>query len=74
MDEMTLAGYYKNLPPPVHPKTAFVKQVAEKCGVGLETVRTWIRGDAKPGDDRYYEILSNETGIPKEKLFPDENA
>jgi hypothetical protein len=66
---MTLSGYYNNLPLPSHPKTEFVKRVAGLCGVNMETVRCWLRGDSKPGDERHYEVLVEETGIPKHQLF-----
>jgi hypothetical protein len=70
MDKMTLSNYYRNLPPATHPKTEFVRRVAERCGVNVETVRCWLRGDSKPGDENHYAVLTEETGgIPKDQLF-----
>lgn len=75
MDKMTLKDYYHNgLPSRSFPKTEFVNRVAERCGLNDESVRAWIRGDRLPSEDRYYDILSEETGIPKHLLFSDENA
>jgi transcriptional regulator with XRE-family HTH domain len=73
MNKMTLSSYYNSLSAPTPPKTDFVKRVSERCGVSMEAVRTWIRGDRRPGDERHYEILAEETGIPKDELFESSN-
>ena len=70
--KLTLAGYYKNLPGPTAPKTDFVTRVAKRCKVGTETVRAWIRGTRKPINPKYEKILSEESGIPVENLWPNE--
>jgi hypothetical protein len=73
MEKLTLRGYYHSLPTPVPPKTDFIKRVAGQCEVGLETVRNWIRGDARPSNEKHYDILSELTGISKDQLFADES-
>lgn len=69
MKKMTLADYYNSLETPIHPKTSFVKRVAERCGVESYTVRIWLSGRSKPSKEEYYDVLSEETGIPKNELF-----
>jgi transcriptional regulator with XRE-family HTH domain len=68
---MTLRDYYDSLERPVPPKKEFIRKVAERCGVDDYTVRIWINGKSKPSKDEYYQILSEESGIPVEKLFDD---
>lgn len=68
---MTLRDYYDSLERPVPPKKEFIRRVAERCGVDDYTVRIWINGKSKPSKEEYYQILSEESGIPVAKLFDD---
>ncbi len=70
---MTLSRYYHALERPVPPKTEFIRRVAGRCGVDPATVRAWILGGVRPGNDKYYDVLVDETGIPKDQLFADES-
>ncbi len=73
LSKMTLADYYHNLETPTPPKTAFIRRIAERCQVDAYTVRLWISGRCKPSRDEYLDVLSEETLIPKEELFANEN-
>lgn len=66
---MTLTSYYEKLPKPTPPKTAFLRKIAERCGVDVYTVRLWVSGTTQPRDEAHRDIISEETGIPKEELF-----
>lgn len=67
--EMTLKGYYENLPYSIHPKLDFVTKIMNECGVSATTARNWIRGFTKPINRKHVQVLSNITGIPAEKLW-----
>lgn len=65
-----LSEYYDGLSAvPEPPKTKFVREVSLVCGVSEMTVRSWIKGRAKPSNPDHLEILSKATGIPKDELF-----
>lgn len=66
---MTLKEYYDSLPPRVSPKTDFVKEICQKCGVAALTVRNWISGFYVPESQANREIISQVTGIPEDELF-----
>lgn len=66
---MTLADYYKQLKADVPPKKAFINKIAERCGVETYTVRVWISGKSRPSQQKYLDILSEETGINQNDLF-----
>jgi hypothetical protein len=66
---MNLSDYYESLPKPVAPKTDFIKRIASLCNVDDQTVRFWIKKSTKPNNPNHLDILSEETGIPVEKLF-----
>lgn len=68
-EKMTLRGYYRNLPERCSPKYDFLKQVSEKCGVSLTTVRNWCIYGMKPSSFKNVEVLEELTGIPKEELW-----
>ena len=72
----TLVEYYQNLDlnKEVPPKKAFLIKVAQRCEVEMQTVTLWALGKTKPSKKEHYDILSEETGIPKDQLFADENA
>lgn len=70
--KMTLRSYYEGLERPTPPKKEFIKRVAEMCMVDPYTVRLWITGKAKPSKEEYYNVLSEVTGIDKDKLFDNE--
>lgn len=66
---MTLSSYYKTLPKPIPPKTAFIKRIAKRCNVNESTVRNWVKGRGTPEEEKHLDIISEETNIPKDQLF-----
>jgi hypothetical protein len=66
---MNLYDFYETLPQATAPKSEFVRRLAERTGKKEATVRLWIKNKTKPDDPKDLEILSEETGIEKEKLF-----
>lgn len=70
--KMTLRSYYENLERPTPPKKEFIQKVSTMCCVDPYTVRLWITGKARPSKQEYYDILEEVTGIPKDKLFDNE--
>lgn len=66
---MTLKGYYKNLPEPTYPKKDFVNTIAEKCNVTLATANNWVKYGIKPSNPEHVRILSEITGISPECLW-----
>lgn len=69
--KITLEGYYEQLPEATFPKTAFVNDVAQDCGVSVATVHNWVHGKTKPEKKEHREYLSKKTGIPEEELWKD---
>ncbi len=74
MNEMTqksqtLTEYYRSLPRAVPPKKSFLSRVSQRCGVEPYTVELWVAGKSRPSKDEYLNVLSQETGIPKDQLF-----
>ena len=67
--KMTLLGYYNALPPRTFPKTAFIDEVADRCGVDPVSVRNWIEGRNKPKNEEHLKVLVELTGIPEEELW-----
>ena len=67
-EKITLKGYYDNLDTK-SPRRAFIKKVAEKCGVTEESVKNWIFRGVKPQRYTYVRILENETGLKEEDLW-----
>ncbi len=70
-DKITLKGYYKNLPEPIHPKKEFIMEVAQRCNVTTATVRNWIMYGFRPENPEYVAVLSEMTGIPADSLWID---
>lgn len=69
VQKMTLKDYYSSLPEASCPKTDFLNDVAERCGVSLSTVRNWIRYGMKPSNPNHIDILVDITGIKAEELW-----
>ena len=53
-------------------KYRFATKVARRAGMSLNGVINWCKGYSKTNDEFKLQILSEETGIPKEKLFTTE--
>ena len=53
-------------------KTRFINEVCYKTGRSAATVRNWIKYGMRPADTADLEILSEITGISKEKLWDNE--
>lgn len=69
---MTLNEYYLDLKAqerPLHPARRFILTIAEKTGRSPKTIQQWLSGIQMPCKDSMM-IISNETGIPLEELFP----
>lgn len=67
--QMTLKGYYQNLPDSTHPKTEFINEIAKKTGVSSTAVRNWIMYGMKPNKPEHISVLSEITGISPENLW-----
>lgn len=67
--KLSLRGYYMSLPKPVAPKTDFVKRVAMRCGVDVQSVRNWCLYGMKPSCKEHIRILSEMTGIREDALW-----
>ena len=74
---MTFKEYYLKLKQkerPPHPARQFILTIATLTGRSPKTIQQWMSGVQLPGKDSML-IISNETGIPLEELFPpDEKA
>lgn len=70
---MNLSEYYEKLPGVISPKTMFIEQVAQKCGVREDSVRNWIKGRNIPSNKKHLKILSDITKIPEDDLFPNKS-
>lgn len=66
---MNLMDYYKRLPRQTSPKSAFVKEIMDACGVSFTTAMNWVSGKTKPLYSSNLDALSKLTGIKKEDLF-----
>lgn len=64
-----LEQFYVDLPGVSAPKSEFIDRVAARCKVETTTVRNWIKGKTTPVEEIYWDILAEETGIPREQLF-----
>lgn len=69
--QMTLKGYYLQIPDASHPKTDFVNEIAIEAGVSVATVRNWVMYGMKPANKKHIDILVRKTGIPAECLWED---
>ena len=69
MGNKKLSDYYESLPASYSPKTQFIKRVADRCNLSEQTVRLWVKGKYTPSDEKYLEILEDETGILRDNLF-----
>lgn len=65
MNKTNLMIFYENCPS----KYKFIRSIISRTGVSLNTVLNWCKGYVKPNDDNKLTALSEETGIPKDKLF-----
>lgn len=81
---MGLIEFYQSLERDTPPKTALVRELADRCGVSVETVRWWLNGKTRPGKKELYPIISEtirdfnsrrgvDFSIPENELFPDES-
>lgn len=69
---MNFKEYYKKLKDakkPLSPARQFILVLAKKTGKSPRTIEQWIYGIQSPGEDSI-RIISEETGIPAEELFP----
>lgn len=69
---MTFREYYLNLKAmerPPHPARQFILTIAEITGKSPKTVQQWMSGIQLPTEESKL-LISNETGIPLEELFP----
>lgn len=60
-----LFSYYRNL----KEKMKFVRRVAQRCDLSSNAVLKWVFGDGKPSEQKYIDILVEETGISADNLF-----
>ena len=67
--DMTLKGYYENLPKATYPKKDFLARVMNECDVSFTTANNWVKGHTKPVKQSQISALSKRTGIPKESLW-----
>lgn len=67
--DMTLKGYYENLPKATYPKKDFLARVMNECDVSFTTANNWVKGHTKPVKQSQISALSKITGIPKESLW-----
>ena len=66
---LTLLGYYENLPKSSYPKKEFIQRIMTECDVSFTTARNWTKGNTRPITEWQIEKLSEITGIPKEQLW-----
>lgn len=67
--DMTLKGYYENLPKSTYPKKNFLAQVMNECDVSFTTANNWVKGHTKPVKRSQILALSRITGISIDKLW-----
>ena len=67
--DMTLKGYYENLPKATYPKKDFVAKVMNECDVSYTTANNWVKGHTKPVKKSQILALSRITGISSDKLW-----
>lgn len=68
-EEMTLRGYYDNLPESTFPKKDLISKIMLQCDVSFTTAHNWVKGKTRPQKESYVEKLSEITKIPKEQLW-----
>lgn len=66
---MTLKGYYENLPKASYPKKDFLAKVMNECDVSYTTACNWVKGHTKPVNQNQILALSRITGISSDKLW-----
>lgn len=71
LQKFPLEGYYDSLPEATFPKTSFVNETAQDCGVSVATVHNWLHGKTKPEKEEHRQYLSKKTGIPVEEIWKD---
>jgi len=71
VQKFPLEGYYDSLPEATFPKTSFVNETAQDCGVSVATVHNWMHGKTKPEKEEHRQYLSKKTGIPVEEIWKD---
>ncbi len=73
-NKMTLKDYFRNIPRTkiVAPRCELIRKIAEKCNVPETTARSWFVYGIIPRNEKFIEILSEETGIPVEDMWENE--
>lgn len=66
---LALLGYYQNLPERTSPKSDFIRELSERCGVHPTTIRNWIFFNTRPSNPEYIKIISEMTGIKECDLW-----
>lgn len=64
-ERQNLKQYYKS----IDNKMDFVRRVAGRCNLCTGAVLKWCFGDGKTKNETFISILSEESGIPIENLF-----
>lgn len=60
-----LFSYYRDL----KEKMKFIRRVARRCDLSSNAVSNWVFGNCKPSEQKYINILVEETGISADNLF-----
>ena len=63
--DMTLKGYYENLPKATYPKKDFLARVMIECDVSFTTANNWVKGHTKPVKQSQISALSKITAYQK---------
>ena len=69
---MTFKEFYQQLRAmerPLHPARQFILTLSQKTGKTPKTIQQWMSGVYTPSPESKL-IISEETGIPIEELFP----
>lgn len=67
-EKISLQDYYQFLS---NQKNDFIKEIMEKTGKSLRTVKSYLYGETTP-DHANKQIISEIAGIPIETLWPEE--
>lgn len=69
----TLHEYYLSLPQQTSPKSDFVREIVNLCGVSFTTAMNWVGGKNRPLCKEHLYTLSKLTGIDVKDLFQSKN-
>lgn len=67
----SIKEFYKKLPSSISPKSDFLREISQRCGVTYMTARNWVVYGMKPSNREHFKVLSELTGIPEDHLFED---